>query len=176
GVDRVIPIGASPLFLMNAAESQGYHPWYALTSTFGPGALIESAAPRGQLQHAAGIGWSKYLDIGGGKKPGAVSPNETLCFEIMRKAGQAATSGTVQALQVALCNVMMFLERAASTYGVGPDLVETVRARGLSFPPADAFAIRMQRGRADGVAAYRDLVFDDQCGCFQYASGNQPTR
>jgi hypothetical protein len=34
----------------------------------------------------------------------------------------------------------------------------------------------MQPGRADGVAAYRDVVFDDGCSCFQYVSGDRPTR
>jgi hypothetical protein len=175
GVDRVIPIGASPLFLMNAAESQGYRPAYAMTSTFGPGALIESSAPRGQLKNAAGIGWSKYLDIGTGKRPGAVSRNETLCFSIMRAAGQQTTSTTTQAFQAALCNVLMFLQAAVGRYGVTPDVLNQVRRSGLDFPPADAFAIRMQPGRADGVAAYRDLRFDEACGCFQYVGGNRST-
>jgi hypothetical protein len=173
GVDRVIPLGASPLFLMTAAESQGYRPAYAMTSTFGPGALLESAAPRSQLKNAAGIGWSKFLDIGAGTKPGAVSSNETLCFALMKKDGQQSTSATTQAFQVALCNVLMFLKAAADTYGVTPDLLTKVRSQGLRFAPADAFAITMRPGRADGAAAYRDLAYDDGCRCFQYRSGNR---
>jgi hypothetical protein len=174
GVDRVIPMGASPLFLMTAAETQNYHPAYAMTSTFGPGALLESAAPRAQLRNAAGIGWSKFLDIGAGTKPGPVSPNETLCFAIMKKAGQQSTSASTQAFQVALCNVLMFLKAGTDAYGVSPDLLTQVRARGLRFGPADAFAIAMRAGRADGAAAYRDLVFDGGCSCFQYKGGNRP--
>ncbi len=175
GVDRVIPLGASPVFLMTAAESQGYHPQYAITSTFGPGALLETAAPRAQLAGAAGIGWSKYLDIGAGTRPGAVSTNETRCFTIMREAGEQSTSATTQAFQAALCNVLMFLKAAAHAYGVSPDLLNLVRSKGLTFPPADAFAVRMVPGRADGVAAYRDLRFEDGCSCFQYIGGNQST-
>ena len=176
GVDRVIPLGANPLFLMNAAESQGYRPRYALTSTFGPGALLESAAPPNQLKGAAGIGWSKYLDIGSGTKPGAVSPNETLCFSIMKAHRQQSSQATVQAFQVALCNVLFFLEAAGERYGLTPTLLDAVRSGGLDFGPSDAFAVRMVRGRADGVAAYRDLVYSDACSCFQYDGGNRPTR
>ena len=175
GVDRVIPMGQSPLFLMNAAESQGYRPAYAVNSGFGPGALLETAAPRAQLAGAAGIGWSKYLDIGAGTKPGPVSSNETLCFALMREAGQQSTSGTTQAFQVALCDVLMFLKTAADRFGVTSDLLDQVRSQGLAFLPADAYAIRMRPGRADGVAAYRDVAFQAGCSCFQYVGGNRPT-
>ncbi len=93
----------------------------------------------------------------------------------MRDAGEQSASATTQAFQAALCNVLMFLKASADTYGVSPDLLNLVRSRGLTFPPADAFAVRMAPGRADGVAAYRDLRFDDGCNCFQYVGGNQPT-
>ncbi|TAL24153.1 MAG: hypothetical protein EPN99_03265 [Frankiales bacterium] len=176
GVDRVIPMGQSPLFLMNAAESQGYRPAYAVNSGFGPGALLETAAPRGQLENAAGIGWSKFLDIGAGTRPGPVSSNETLCFTLMQKAGQRSTSATTQAFQLALCNVLMFLKAAADQHGLAPALLDRVRSQGLRFPPADTYAIRMQAGRADGAAAYRDLAFDNGCSCFQYVSGDRATR
>jgi hypothetical protein len=173
GVDKVIPLGASPLFFMNAAESQGYRPAYAMTSTFGPGALLESAQPN-QLHGAAGIGWSKYLDIGSGPKPGPVSANETLCFSIMQSARQQSSQATVKAFQVALCNVLMFLKSATDRYGF-TSLLGDVRTKGLAFPPADAFGIHLVNGRADGVSAYRDLVFKDSCSCFTYVSGNRPT-
>lgn len=176
GVDRVVPMGQSPLFLMNAAESQGYRPQYAMNSGFGPGALLETAAPKAQLKGAAGIGWSKFLDIGAGTKPGPVSSNETLCFTLMRKAGQQSTSGTTQAFQLSLCNTLMFLKAATDRFGVTPHLLGEVAAQGLAFPPADTYAIRMRTGRADGVAAYRDVVFDDGCSCFQYVGGDHATR
>jgi hypothetical protein len=175
GVDRVIPLGASPLFLMQAAQTQGYHPLYALTSGFGPGALLESAAPPEQLKGAKGIGWSKYLDIGAGKQPGPVSGNETLCFEIMAAGGQRTSSATVKAFQVALCNVLMFLRAGAEAHGVTPSLLTTLRSQRFAFPAADAFSIRMLPGRPDGAAAYRDLAFDGGCRCFQYTSGNRAT-
>jgi hypothetical protein len=173
GVDRVIPIAASPLFLMSAAQSQGYHPAYAITSTFGPGALIESSAPKEQLRNAAGIGWDKYLDIGAGKMPDAVSSNETLCFRIMQSAGQGSSDHTVRTFQTALCNVMLFLQAAGKKFGLGPDTLTLARQAHFRFPPADAFGVEMVPGRADGVAAYRDIAYESGCSCFQYTSGNR---
>lgn len=173
GVDRVIPMLQSPLFLMEAAESQGYHPAYAMNSGFGPGALLEGTVPKAQLKNAAGIGWSKFLDIGSGTRPGPASANETLCFALMAKAGQQSTDATTQAFQASLCDVLMFLKSTADRFGLGADLLDQVRSQGLAFGPADTYAIRMQPRRADGVAAYRDLTFDDSCSCFQYTSGNR---
>ncbi|HVT65109.1 MAG TPA: hypothetical protein VHD81_08140 [Mycobacteriales bacterium] len=173
GVDRVIPIAASPLFLMESAQTQGYYPAYAVTSTWGPGALIESAAPKQQLRNAAGIGWDKYLDIGAGKMPPAVSSNETLCFRIMKAAGQGSSDTTVKTFQTALCNVMLFLQAASDKFGLGPGTLQLARQAGFVFPPADAFAIKMAVGRFDGVGAYRDIAYQTGCSCFQYTSGNR---
>jgi hypothetical protein len=177
GVDRVIPLLASPLFLMQAAESQGYRPQYAMTSAFGPGALLESVGSiKNQLKGARGIGWSKFLDIGAGTRPGPVSSNETLCFRIMADAGQKSTSATVQAFEVSLCNVLMLLKAGADAYGLTPGILSTLRAKSFPVVPADAYAITLLPTRADGVSAYRDLVYDEACSCFQYTSGNRATR
>ncbi|HVV74866.1 MAG TPA: hypothetical protein VHC43_02445 [Mycobacteriales bacterium] len=175
GVDRVIPIAASPLFFMEAAQTQGYYPAYAVTSTWGPGALIESTAPKNQLRNAAGIGWDKYLDIGAGKMPGAVSSNETLCFHIMKSAGQASNTTTVQTFETALCNVMLFLQAVSKKFGLGPQMLQLARDANFTFPSADAFVIRLAPGRADGVSAYRDIAYETSCNCFQYTSGNRAT-
>jgi hypothetical protein len=173
GVNRIIPIAASPLFFMEAAQTQAYHPEYAVTSIFGPGALIESSAPKAQLAGAAGIGWDKYLDIGAGKMPGPVSSNETLCFHIMQAAGQQSSSNTVKTFQTALCNDLLFLQAVSDRFGLEPDMLQLARQAKFAFPPADAFAIRLEPGLADGVSAYRDVSYESGCSCFQYTSGNR---
>lgn len=174
-VDRIIPAGASPLFLMTGAESQGYRPRYAVVSTFGPG-FLEGAAPREQLRGAAGIGWQPSLDIGAGTQPGPVSANETTCLQVMKDSGQQAT-GTTRAFQLYLCNSFFWLQAAANEAGVGPDLVSRGRAAlGSSFPPASTFTSVSTPGRVDGAGSYRDLAYDDGCRCFQYTSGNRPVQ
>jgi hypothetical protein len=103
-----------------------------------------------------------------------VSANETLCFSIMKGARQQSAAATTKAFQVAICNVLMFLKAGIDRYGTD-QVLASVRARGLAFPPADAFAIQLVEGRADGAAAYRDLTFSDGCRCFSYVGGNRPT-
>jgi hypothetical protein len=171
GVDRIIPVNSNPLFVMQAASSQGYRPRYAFYSLFGPGALMESLAPRDQLTGAAGIGWSPYLDIGRGKKPGPVSGNETACFEVMKQAGQTSSSATTKALQLQLCNAFFYLAHAGAKVGSAPaNLLGLARAKvGSSFAPADTFKTDVSK-RPDGVAAIRALAFSNSCSCFQYGA------
>lgn len=176
GVDRIIPVLINPIFLMNSASSQGYRPSYALYTSFGPGALLESSAPRDQLQGAAGIGWQPALDIGRGTKPAPVSPNETLCLDLMRESGQQASSATVKGFQLVLCNSFFYLAHAAEKVGSVPgDLLARARAAvGTSFQPSDTFRTDMT-SRSDGVAAYRPLAYTDGCSCFQYVGDIRAT-
>ena len=169
GVDKVLSVTGNPLFVMNAAESQGYRPDYALYSHFAPGSLMESTAPRAQLEGAAGIGWSPFYDIGKGRRPGPVSPQATRCFDIMTKAGQQSTSGTTQAFQSTLCSSFFYLEQAAAKIGAAPDNILALArgALGSSFVSPSTFEVDVTN-RVDGVAAYRGLTFDNGCSCFQY--------
>lgn len=171
GVDRIIPVLASPLFIMEAAASQGYHPAYAMYSAFGPGALMETAAPKDQLANSRGIGWSPYLDIGRGTHPGPVNANETLCFNIYKKAGQGSSSATTKGLQLNLCSVLLYLKFAADrAKAVTSELLGQARPLvRASFPPPDTFRSDMSR-HSDGAAGYRDIAYEQNCGCYQYVS------
>jgi hypothetical protein len=171
GVDRVIPVAASPLFLMMASSSQGYRPAYAMFTSYGPGALIESAAPKDQLENSAGIGWQPLLDIGKGTKNGPVSPNETLCFQIMAKAGLSDSAATVKGFQLQTCNTLFYLQAAAAkSPAIGADFLSVTRPLiGSSFRPADTFRSDVTR-RADGAAGFRSLAYQASCSCYQYVS------
>ena len=175
-VDRVISVLYSPLYFMNAAESQQYHPAYALDSSLGPGALLEGLVPNDQLKDAAGIGWQPYLDIKGGTHPGPVSSRETLCFDIMKNAGQASTAATTKGFQLQVCNVLFYLKDLGDRLPTVPrDLLTTGRALlANTFVSADTFRTDV-RHRTDGVAGYRDLAFLWDCKCFQYVSPVQST-
>jgi hypothetical protein len=176
GVDRVIPVLYNPLFMMEAASSQNYHPAYAMYSTNGPGALLETAAPKDQLANAAGIGWLPYYDIGSGTHPGPVSSRETLCFAIMNNAGQASTSATTKGIQVQVCNVLFYLKDLADLEPTMPaDLLTSARQLlGKKFLSADTFRTDVTH-RTDGVAGYRSVAYEQSCSCFQYVSGVQAT-
>jgi hypothetical protein len=171
GVDRVIPIGASPLSMMISASTQGYHPAYAVVSGFGPGALLEGAAPKDQLVNSAGIGWQPFLDIGKGKHPGPVSQNETLCFKLMKGAGQASTSATTRGFQAQVCDLFFYLKRMGDALPTLPsDLFSAARPIiANTFRSSATFRSDM-RQHSDGVAAYRDLAYEQGCKCYQYVS------
>ncbi len=171
GVDRIIPVLYNPLFLMEAASSQGYHPAYAMYSTNGPGALLESTAPRDQLVNAAGIGWQPFLDIGSGTKPPPVSKRETLCFALARKAGQDMSSATVKGFAVQVCNVLFYLKDLSDRLpSMPPDLLTAGRMLiGRTFVSADTFRTDVTH-RTDGAAGYRSLAYQQDCSCFQYVS------
>jgi len=177
GVDRVIPVMYSPLYFMETANSQRYQPEYAMTSDNGPGALLETAAPTSQLKGAMGIGWQPFLDIGKGTKPAPVSARETLCFALMKKAGQESTSPTVKGFEVQVCNVLFYLKDLADREpAIPPDLLTSGRRLlGSTFASADTFRTDVSR-HTDGVAGYRTLAFQDGCSCFQYVSGVQATK
>jgi hypothetical protein len=115
--------------------------------------------------------WQPFLDIGAGTHPGPVSARETLCFQLMRAAGQASTSATVKGFQVQICNAIFSLKVAADAMPSLPaDLLAAVRpVIGTSYAPADTFRSDVTR-RPDGAAGYRQLAYESGCSCFQYVS------
>ena len=168
-VDRVIPAGYSPLYFMTAAESQGYRPAYAMVSAQGP-TLHEQLASPNQLKNSQGIGWQPYLDINKGTRPGAVSSRETLCFDLMRKAGQTATSSVVKGFQAQVCDLLLYLKDLADLRPDLPDdLLTSARVQlGSRYVSPATFKVDVSR-RTAGVAGYRPLAYRDDCECYQYA-------
>jgi hypothetical protein len=169
GVDRLIPVQYSPLYFMTAAESQGYRPAYAMVSSQGPGALLEGLAPANQLKNAAGIGWQPFLDINKGTKPGPVSARETLCFDIMRKAGQTASSSIVKGFQAQVCDLLFYLKDLVDLRPDLPkDLLTSARkALGSRYVSPATFRVDVTN-RTAGMAGFRPLAFKDGCTCFEY--------
>ena len=172
GVDRVIPVLYSPLYFMVAAETQHYAPAYAMVSANGPGALLEGSAPKNQLENAAGIGWAPFLDIGKGPKPPPVSARQTLCFQLMAQAGQAAQSALVKGFQAQVCDVLFYLKDLSALRPDLPrDLLTSARAQlGSRFVSPATWRVDVTH-RTAGVGAYRHLAYLDSCSCFQYVGG-----
>jgi hypothetical protein len=174
GVTRIITIECSPLGFMLNAESQNYNPRYAVYSTDGPGALLETAAPKNQLKGSVGFGWSPPYDVNGAHQPAPVSANQTRCWTLMKNAGED-TSGTAGALQLWFCDAFWFLQRALDTAGdvSAPALAVGARSmRGYQSPVT--WRTDLSSGRPDGVSAYRDLAYNTGCSCYLYTSGLKP--
>ena len=172
GVDRFIPAFYSPVYFMIAAERQGYRPAYTVSSNDGPGALVESLAPPNQLENAVGMGWQPYMDIGKGKKPGPVSARETLCFQLMQKAGQGANSTLVKGFQVQICDLLFYLKELSDRKPDLPrDLLTSGRkALGSTYVSPATYRVDVSK-RTDGMAGFRPLAYLESCECFQYVGG-----
>ena len=171
GVDRVLDVGTSPLFFMQQAEGQGYRPQWSVDSIFGPGALLETAAPPEQLRGAAGMGWLPWSDVSAARNPGPVSDQEVRCLALMDAAGQGSPAGTTKLFQLQLCDGFFFLQTALAQQGPGltaQALAGAASALGDRFVSPVTFRSDFAGGRPDGAAAVRDLAFLDECGCFAY--------
>lgn len=175
GVDRVIPVLASPLLLMEMANSQHYFPEFSLNSDFGPGALLETAAPAAELAGGAGIGWQPLSDLDSSHQEAPVSSKAALCSQIMVQSGQASSSATVQLFEAQICDVLFFAAAALRTQAsISPaNMAAGEKAMG-TFRSAVTFQVAFPGGRPDGAAVYRDLRYQSSCSCFLYSSANQP--
>jgi ABC-type branched-subunit amino acid transport system substrate-binding protein len=175
GVDRILTIAFSPLAFMATAEAQQYRPRYSVYTTSAPGALLQTAAPKAQLRGAMGFGWSPQYDVDSAHNPGPVTPAETRCLAIMKKAGVDTSQATTRALVLWFCDAAWFVQAAVNRSG-------DVSAKGLAagariltgYQSPGTWRTDLSSGRPDGVSAYRDLAYRDDCSCFVYTSGLKP--
>jgi ABC-type branched-subunit amino acid transport system substrate-binding protein len=166
---------APSLFMMRAAESQGFRPRWGLGSDQAPNLLGSMGAPPEQLAKAQGMGWIPFLDEGPTK---LASPQEALCVQILTKAGFASGPG-----DGGFCEFPFFMKAALdraevispeglarAVGGLGTAYVSTMTVNGsTSFAP----------GKHDGPATMRSIAFDQRCGqdgvsCFKYTSAPRP--
>ena len=165
GVTRVIQIAFSPIGFMVAAESQAYHPRYALDSNVGPD-TIRQTVPAAQLNGMVGVGWVPSSDTGSATPVTAAGRR---CLALMRKTGQDTTNSTTASLMEEFCDAGWFLQAAT-------DAAHDATAQGLlggarlthGFASASSFAADMTTGRPDGLSGYRDIAYSGGCSCIQY--------
>jgi hypothetical protein len=172
GVTHVVSY-ESPLLLMTAADSQGWYPFWMVSSRAG-GAFLEGAAPARELANSGGPGWMPVVDIGAGHLKGYVSTEEKRCLATLAKAGYSY-SGTPRYVGQMLCGELYHLvrvvERSAelSTNGF--------RAAAESLPPYPSpltFSMSFAGGRHDGAAGYRINRYSTTSSCYGYVSPLQP--
>jgi len=163
------PGGLETFGWMTAAESQGYHPKYALDTRNYP-FLQQGQSPANQLINACGIGWVPAADVG--LRPNAeLSPAERRCLAVVAKAGQNMGDATNVRVAFAYCDTLEFLKAAAGDGRAGLSLTSIkVGGEGLAdrYAPTGTFSARFGPRRHDGASAARDLVFDGPCRCFRY--------
>ena len=179
GVTHVFFLGEAntyPMTFMAAAENQRYRPKYGLTSEQSPAFLeTTSPIPRAQLANSTGVGWSALVDVNNPADPGVSGPNEQLCLDIQKKAGQNMADRGARLTASTYCNALFFLkqnlEKAPALSPAG--LAQAVAGLGRGFDNIGVFAPTSYNAtKHDGADTYRDFAFKN--GTFVYTSGNKP--
>jgi ABC-type branched-subunit amino acid transport system substrate-binding protein len=160
--------GLMAIQFMQHAESQLFRPRYGL-STGNSLAAVVASAPPAQLRRALAIGWMPSLDVDAAHDPGG-RPGAAQCLQIIRAAGLAMNDRIAETLALWTCDSLFFLKAALDA---APDVSAAGFRAGAerlagAYQSASAFATFFGPGRYDGVAAARNLVFDDGCSCFVY--------
>jgi ABC-type branched-subunit amino acid transport system substrate-binding protein len=165
GVTHVF--SANVLFY-KGADSQGYRPRYAVDDTVATPALLAQNVGKSQLHGAMGAGYLPVYEV---PAPPDVSPSATRCKELMRKAGEDVSQSLTMAYILHVCDAMNFLERGFTAGGAVSALgLQRGLARMGRFESSITYRATPTPAHHDGAAGVRDFVYDDDCGCFAFAS------
>jgi ABC-type branched-subunit amino acid transport system substrate-binding protein len=166
----------SLLFMMRAAEDQGYRPKWGVGSDNAPGDLVDYSAPEEQMANVLGAGWFPGYDLPGEYPP--VSDNDQICREVLKKAGQEDKAGQWRDANLSFCESLLFLRAAFQR-------AEVVSPKGLAAAVAklaDTYpstvtvggATRFGPRRHQGVTVGRLVRWDRGARQLKYASGPEP--
>jgi len=173
-VDRVVFVSnleATFLILFaQAAESQGYHPGYALSS--GAGApLMPKNAPAAQVAKMRVAGWLPTADTSQGQHPKPTSSYQR-CLRLAKSQGLVPRSGTDEYYLAAVCDGLFLLEAMLRTTGGSASRADLIAAQpviGSSYESASTLRGRMVLStRHDSVDETRQSSYVASCACFRY--------
>jgi hypothetical protein len=176
GVNRVIFLenaGIMPFFWLPAAEAQGYHPRYGLSSNDIP-TTLSSQNPAAQLKGAQLVGWTPSNDV---------YPRDRTKTEVFRRCDRIMELGRVNRagpiytfFTDAFCDSVFFLQAAVPkmTAGTPEALARATEQLGTSYASPVTFTTRFGPGRYDGAGAVRMGAFVESCTCFRYTSEETP--
>ncbi len=171
GVTHVLFLGEESLyalFFMRAADTQAYLPRYGLHTGMAMGQLLQQTSPKRQLANANAFGWTPVVDVDNAHDPGPVSTRNTLCYDIQRKAGQDMSNRGAATTAIGYCDGLFLLQDALAKVARidVPGLAAGIAGLGTTYVSPGVFGTNFLR--PDGVDAYRDIQFKQDCGCFQY--------
>lgn len=181
GITHVLNLVAGVVvFFQLAAENQQYRPRYALSSRDGPGSFIQVLSPHAQLRGSLGIGWQPFADVDLANSPGDVSPNQALCRDIMKRAGEDTSNGGVLVTTGRYCETTFFLRAALqrATAFTAAGMLSAVGKLASAYPPVTTFKTFFDDTRPDGPTQVRPFSFGTDCSCFRYTGPKRelPTR
>jgi hypothetical protein len=168
GVTHVF--GANVLFYQDA-QSQGFHPRYAVDDTANTVQLMAQNAPQAQLHGALGGG---YLPMSEDDSFTAGTAAARRCLGLMSKAGIDVTDRFAVTYMLAICDRFWVLERALKAGGT---LSPLSFLSGLGRLPAgidSAGTYAMTLVRRDGAFRLRAFTYVDSCTCFRLTGSATP--
>lgn len=157
---------ANLLFYKNA-DSQNYHPRYAIDDYIATPYLLSRNVGKSQLHGAIGAGYRPLDEVPKASDP---TPAATRCKELMRKSGQDTSKQFTVSVMLSVCDVFNLLEagiRAGRDVSAAA-LVNGIESLGTRFQPTVTYRSIFNRGRHAGGSGVRDFVYSDACGCFKF--------
>ncbi len=179
GVDRVIfhasSEGPALLLFALAAQSQGYHPQYVVSSL----ANLESLRaniPAAQAKAVHGYGWMPTQDVPPRFYP-AQNALQKRCLALLRSRQIKPASGPDYYYAYNFCEAVFVYEKALLGNGANADgaaVNAAVKGLGTSFASlTNEGGSLFAPGQYDAPRSMRHLVYTDGCSCFAYTG---PTR
>ena len=184
GVDRIIfhagSEGPAVFVVANAAEPQGYHPLYIVTS-LAQTSVLGDQIPAAQRANVHGFGWMPLNDTKRPQWP-VLPPAATRCLDLLKKGG--ITPSTPVDYQTALftCDAVFLLQEAVAASGGrtdGPSVAAAIEAIGRTHQSALTIDGRSSfgAGHHDGPTTARPFDYQAGCACFAYrATTTTPIR
>jgi ABC-type branched-subunit amino acid transport system substrate-binding protein len=175
GVDTIfiaaVSEGPGVLVFANAAEAQGWHPKYVVSS-LANAAVLESQIPAGQAANLHGYGWLPSQDVAPTRWPAQPAPAER-CIALVTSKGIKLQAPADFAFAFNGCEGLFAYEAALKATGGrtdGPAVVSAIEGFGSGYTSVMNLDGRMTFGpeRHDGPSLARYFAWDGGCSCFTY--------
>lgn len=174
-VDQVLFVSGSVesnllLYFALAAESQRYHPGYALTSA-AAAAVQEANTPAAQLANAVGLGWLPAIDSNRVASP---LPAARRCLQDLQRIAGITPQGAVdRAYAFGACDTAGLYDAALRKTSGNAEVsavLGAVSALGDDFSSASSYGERtdFRGGRRTGPSQGRVFAWSTSCTCFAY--------
>lgn len=175
GVNKVLFVSGSVegnllLYFATAAESQSYHPGYALTSA-AAAAVQEANTPKAQLANAVGLGWMPSLDSS--RVPPLLPAGRRCLQDLQKGAGVTPRSPADRVYAFAACDTLGLYDATLRATRGNVDVSAVLAAvsalrTGFAAATTDGERTDFSSGRRTGPAQGRVFAWSTACTCFDY--------
>lgn len=175
GIDRVTFVssyqGAATVFFEQQASSQGYKPWYALTSYAGVGAYASQVSADAQTR-IKGVGWAPVADV---SAPGAPTGATKRCRQAYASMQLVPHSAGEALAMDETCAQFFALEEALLATNGHSDAASLRRGleRSSSSPLLLGGTRLSTTSRHDAPVLFAPFGFTASCSCFAYTGPPQ---